>query len=129
MGAEVFLMKNVLVTGATGFIGRLLVSRLVGLGYYVRAFVRTGSDLSGFPPGVDFYEGDFFSEKDLRKVCENIDIIFHLAARLHISNPDPSEEKEIMRVNRDITRLLCQAAWREGVSRFIFWRCHKVSKN
>ncbi|MFN7892533.1 MAG: NAD-dependent epimerase/dehydratase family protein, partial [Pirellula sp.] len=40
-------MKRVLVTGATGFIGKHLVRRLIAEGYGVVATRRSGTDVSG----------------------------------------------------------------------------------
>jgi GDP-L-fucose synthase len=49
--------QAVLVTGATGFIGQALVTRLSGLGAHVRAIVHTRS-LSPVPPGVEVVRAD-----------------------------------------------------------------------
>lgn len=114
-------MKKVLVTGATGAIGRMLVKRLVDLGFSVRVFVRSGTNILIFPEGVHVFEGNLLSERDLDDACSDIDIVFHLAAKLHINNPLPSEEKEIFRVNRDATRLICRSSWKKGVARLVFF--------
>lgn len=120
MGVQVFLMK-VLVTGATGAIGQILVKRLQEKGCHVRIFARHGSDVSHFSGETDIFRGNIASEKDLCNSCEGIDVIFHLAAKLHINNPLPCEEKEIFQINLDSTRLLCRAAWKKGVGRLIFF--------
>lgn len=114
-------MQRVLVTGATGAIGRVLVRRLVELGFYVRAFVREGSDISGLDGVGSIVKGDILSEKDLVLACRGIDTVFHLAAKLHINNPDPDEEREIYRINTLSTRLLVRASWRNNVKRFIYF--------
>lgn len=131
MGVQVFLMR-VLVTGATGAIGQILVKRLQEKGCNVRIFARHSSDVSHFSDETDIFRGNLASEKDLCDSCEGIEVIFHLAAKLHINNPLPCEEKEIFQINLDSTRLLCRAAWKKGVGRLIFFstvNVYGVSEN
>ncbi|WP_051284108.1 NAD-dependent epimerase/dehydratase family protein [Desulforegula conservatrix] len=114
-------MQKVLVTGATGAIGKILVKRLVELGYSVRVFVREKSDLSGIHNSAEIFCGSLFSEKDLTLACRGVDTVFHLAAKLHINNPTPLDDKEIFRVNLDATKLLVRASWKNSVSRFVYF--------
>lgn len=114
-------MQKVLVTGATGAIGKVLVKRLIELGCSVRVFVRSGSDLSGIHNSAEIFCGNLFSEKDLTLACRGVDTVFHLAAKLHINNPTPLDEKEIFRVNLDATKLLVRASWKNSISRFVYF--------
>lgn len=125
-------MQRVLVTGATGAIGRVLVRRLVELGLYVRIFVRDGSDLSGLDGVSSVFKGNILSENDLCLACKGIDVVFHLAAKLHINNPDHDQESEIYRINTIATKLLARASWKNNVKRFIYFSTINVygcSKN
>jgi len=84
-------MKNVLVTGAAGFIGSHLVELLCEKGYNVTAFVRYNSsnswgrlEDSKFKNHIKVVSGDIRDFDSVYKATENIDIIFHLAALIGI---------------------------------------------
>ncbi|MBN1870864.1 MAG: SDR family NAD(P)-dependent oxidoreductase [Candidatus Omnitrophica bacterium] len=85
--------KNVLVTGADGFIGSHLVERLVKMGAEVRAFVFYNSFnswgwLDGFKETtlkqVDIFSGDIRDPNGVLEAMKDIDIVFHLAALIGI---------------------------------------------
>jgi len=67
----------ILVTGATGFIGRHLVAALAADGHKVRALVRSGS--KGLPEGIDVARGDLGDPASLRRAAQGVDLVFHLA--------------------------------------------------
>lgn len=72
---------KVFVTGGTGFIGGMVVRKLVEAGHTVRALVRPGADtrqLDGLP--VERIEGSLENEESLRRGMEGCDRVFHLAA-------------------------------------------------
>ena len=71
---------RVLVTGGTGFIGRRLVTRLVGEGHDVTALVRKTSHKDVLPKGITIVEGDMLDESSLEKVVRGQDAVIHLAA-------------------------------------------------
>lgn len=84
-------MKNVLVTGAAGFIGSHLTELLCEKGYNVTAFVRYNSsnswgrlESSKFKNDIKVISGDIRDFDSVFKATENIDIIFHLAALIGI---------------------------------------------
>ena len=66
----------ILVTGASGFIGRHLVKALAGDGRKVRALVRSARPL---PEGVDVVCGDVTDAASLRQAAEGVELVFHLA--------------------------------------------------
>jgi nucleoside-diphosphate-sugar epimerase len=68
-----------LVTGATGFIGRHLVERLVKEDREVRCLVRK---YTGSIAGVEKVIGDINDVDSLRGIIRDVDIIYHLAARI-----------------------------------------------
>lgn len=97
---------TVLITGATGFIGR----RLQQPGD--RALVRDGAALPGAVCG------DLLEPASLRAACEGIERVFHCAGyahAFHSSDPDVH-----WRVNFEGTRNLVNAAGEAGVRRFVF---------
>ena len=74
---------NALVTGATGFIGSHLVKELVREKHSVRALVLPGEDVSALEAqGVTVWRGDLSKRESLRGICNGIDVVFHLAARV-----------------------------------------------
>ena len=85
--------KNILVTGADGFIGSHLTEALVNYGYNVRAFVCYNSFNSyGWLDSVsneiknkiEFFPGDIRDPNGVREAMKQIDVVFHLAALIAI---------------------------------------------
>jgi nucleoside-diphosphate-sugar epimerase len=117
-------MKRVLLTGATGFVGRNLCLLLEGAPYVVRAALR-GPHTE--PAGVAeaAVVGDITSQTDWRAALEGVDIVIHAAARAHRVN-DTAEEP-YFEVNARGTLCLARAALRAGVTRFIYVSTIKVN--
>ena len=75
--------KSVLVTGATGFVGRALVPRLLAEGRNVRAAARPSS--GALPAEVErALVDDIGPDTDWRGALAGVDAIVHLAARAHV---------------------------------------------
>lgn len=70
---------TILVTGATGNVGRNLVDQLVGRGASVRALVRNPAKAE-FPVGVDVVQGDLLDVDSLRSACYGVSTLFLLNA-------------------------------------------------
>lgn len=75
-------MAKILVTGATGFIGRFLVSYLLTQSVSVRILVRNHLR-DDFPVTVQQFIGDLAEPKGLINAMKGIDIVFHLAGYAH----------------------------------------------
>ncbi len=106
---------NVLVTGATGFVGGHLVDALLARGHTVSALVRNpskGQDLAR--RGVIIVAGDLDHAEGLAKACEDQAIVFHLAGLVAARN-----QTEFDAVNRDGTARLIAAAGRVGAARLV----------
>lgn len=81
-------MKKVLVTGATGFLGKYVVEELVDHGYQVRAFGRNhtiGQSLVN--SSVTFVQGDLTNQEDLTKACQEMDMVIHAGALSTVWGP------------------------------------------
>ena len=76
-------MKNVLVTGGTGFIGAALVKNLVNKGFKVKTFdnnSRGGLDkLDDYLDRIEVIEGDIRDLPSVMDAMKGIDIVYHLA--------------------------------------------------
>jgi dihydroflavonol-4-reductase len=80
---------NILVTGASGFIGRNLVPRLVELGHNVNTFGRTKilpASISRF--NLNHYCGDITDYQAVADAVQNMDIVFHLAGLVSYRKKD-----------------------------------------
>ena len=84
-------MKNVLVTGAAGFIGSHLTERCVESGYKVKAFVRYNSkgnygwlESSPYKNDIEFITGDIRDYDSVYNAVKGCDTVFHLAALIGI---------------------------------------------
>jgi uncharacterized protein YbjT (DUF2867 family) len=70
-------MTTVLVTGATGRVGRHVVAGLRAAGVTVRTLVRT-PELAGFPPDVELIHGDITDAATVRRAAAGVDAAFLL---------------------------------------------------
>lgn len=90
---------KVLVTGATGFVGRHLVWRLASMGDDVTCLVRATSDRSPLTPyGVQFQVGDVTRPETLAGLCEGFEVVYHVAGALGFQQTD---DDWLFTVNRD----------------------------
>lgn len=105
---------KVLVTGATGFIGRRLVDRLQKDGVEVLSLVRDSRH--GLPEGVRPVYGDILSPESLADHGQGCDRLFHLAALITF---DPRKKGEMIKVNAQGTAIVLEAARRWKVKRSV----------
>lgn len=120
-------MKNILVTGADGFIGSHLVERLVIDGYNVKAFCYYNSFnswgwLDILPKNllnkVEIFLGDVRDPNGVRTAVKGCDTIFHLAALIGIPYSYHSPDSYID-TNIKGTLNIVQAAKELGVQRVL----------
>jgi UDP-glucose 4-epimerase len=114
-------VSRVLVTGASGFVGRALVPALVAAGHAVRAAVRRAPAPDGSPafgPPVELaIHGDLATDVDWRPLLAGIDVVVHLAGIAH-TGPGVAEA-HYDRVNHLATAELAGAAREAGIERFV----------
>jgi len=112
--------RSILVTGASGFIGRALCAELVNAGHKVVGAVR--SEPSERITGVNYITvGDINSETQWTSYLDDVDVIIHLAARVHQLNENTNDLiKKYRKVNVEGTLHLANSALNANVRRFIF---------
>jgi nucleoside-diphosphate-sugar epimerase len=120
-------MKRVLVTGATGFVGRSVCEALTEVGCLVRAALHT--DL---PLPVHVAEavlvGGIGERTDWEQALRGIDAVVHLAAKAHVVRGLPAAAAAALyAVNALGTQRLVQAAAKAGVRRFLYLSSVKVN--
>jgi len=104
--------SRVLVTGATGYTGRVLVKRLLENGMQVRAIARASSDLSPFADlDVEWHRGEIFDEEIIREAMAGVEYVFHVAAAFREAK---STEKDYWNVHVGSTQLLCTEALKQS---------------
>ena len=113
-----------LVTGANGFIGRILCEALGASGRKVRAAVRAPDP--GSPDAVA--TGDIGPDTDWRAALEGVRDVVHLAARTHVLRETAAHPlAEYRRINVGGTEQLARAAAARGVRRLVFLSSVKVN--
>ena len=121
----------VLVTGATGILGRVLVLELLKQGKSVRATKRATSDISEVKKSWDFYtdqseeffkkiewvEVDFEDLDSLRIALEGIEEVYHCSAKVSFY---PKDEAEMFKTNIEGTKNLLYIVEEKSVKKFLF---------
>ena len=79
---------KVLVTGATGFLGKYVVKELVAEGYFVRAFGRNKAvGQSLVSDQVEFFKGDLSSKQAVEEACRGVEMVVHAGALSTVWGP------------------------------------------
>lgn len=117
---------TVLLTGPTGFVGRVVCQQLAAAGLRVRAFTRQGVDI----PGASEVRpvGDLTVPVDWSAHLTGINTVVHLAARVHVMRENAADPLAAFRaMNVDATVRLAEASAAAGVRRFVFLSSIKVN--
>ena len=119
-------MTAVLVTGASGFIGRATCSAVVQRGFSVRGATRVPTAL---PSGSEnIVVGEVDGATDWRSTLKGCDLVVHLASRVHVMQDDADDPlAKFYKVNADGTLTLAKQAAEAGVRRFVFLSSIKVN--
>ncbi len=121
----------VLVTGATGILGRVVVLELLKRGKVVRATKRPTSDLEEVKHSFRFYtenseeifskiewiDINFEDSDNLQNAIQNIDEVYHCAAKVSFN---PKDRKKLYQTNIEGTKNLLYACENSSVKKFCF---------
>ena len=106
---------HILVTGATGSIGRQLVPQLLDAGHQVRALVRDPARAAAvLPPAVELVAGDVLVPQTLGPACAGIDVAYYL---VHSMEGDAFSFEER---DRRAARTFGEAARAAGLKRIVY---------
>jgi nucleoside-diphosphate-sugar epimerase len=121
-------LKRILVTGASGFVGRTLCAHLIRKGWQVNAAIRT-AQIEPLPAGIVIHRiADIGPNADWSDAVAGVNAVVHLAARVHVMHETAMQGLELYRhVNTEGTALLARIAARAGVERFIYLSTIKVN--
>ena len=108
----------ILVTGATGHIGNVLIRELLASGESVRAMVLPKDDLTPIKDlDIEVAIGDVLNKESLCRAMRGVDTIFHLAGMISIL---PGDAAQLQKVNVDGTRNMLEMAKEMHVRRFVY---------
>jgi len=121
----------ILVTGATGLLGRIIALELVKRGRKVRACKRNGSDLSDVENSYHFYTADaafyfkqiewvnidFNNHLSVYRALKDVTEVYHCAAKVSF---DPEDFEEVLETGIISTRSLLRASMYMPVKKFLF---------
>lgn len=120
---------NVLITGASGFVGSVLCQALASTEWLVYGTVRSHQQAHTLPPTVKPVIIDSLtSTKPWKDILSEIDCVVHLAARVHLMKDRATNPLAAFReINTYGTTALAKEAVSHGVKRFIYISSIKVN--
>ncbi len=106
-----FYHKNIAVTGASGFLGRVVLRKLIQKGYRVTVLDSSGST---YPEGVQVVSGNLFKKTDYSKLTANSTVLIHLAGQIE------QGKTTMLQGNTDTTRNLLRSLSKSPIKKIIF---------
>ena len=119
----------ILITGATGFVGKALLQRFLADDESRRLIVAVRTGEQRWPEQVQpIVTGDLNPSTDWSIALEGVAVVFHSAARVHVMEDTEADPLTAFRaVNVDGTLNLARQAAAAGVKRFVFISSVKVN--
>ncbi len=117
LGAIMRMMKKILITGATGFIGKALTRHLSDTDHQVRVLIHPSNTSPDLPRGVavEAAVSGLNDLRGLRAAVVDVDVIYHLA-----SAESAGARGNLLEIDIQGTRNLIAAAEEAGVDRFFY---------
>src|SRR6266403_2375873 len=110
------MIKRVLITGGTGFLGLHLARKFIKDNYKVTLFDLENLDEKDLLKKVTFIKGDIRNKKAVDTAMKGQDYVVHAAAAL----PVLAEKKIIFSINIDGTKIVLRSALEHKIKRLIF---------
>ena len=107
---------EVFITGGSGFMGRQLISLLLGRGHRVRALVRPGSEKK-LPAGCAAIIGNALDKNSYSAAIAPADTFVQLVG---VTHPNPSKGQEFLAVDKTSALGAIAAAAEAGVKHFVY---------
>ena len=117
---------RVVVTGASGFIGRALIPALIARGFDLRGLVREDSPLLGAAEVRVVGDLTQMNQSALAGMLNDAVAVVHLAARVHVA-ARADAQAACQAMNVDVTERLARAAAACGIAHFVFASSIKVN--
>lgn len=117
---------KILITGAGGWLGSQLTERLLEEGNYVRAFVLFTSDKlkkmkKNYSNKLEIIEGDICDCKVVDESLKDIEVVYHLAAKVHSLPKNKEDEDEFFKINTNGSENIFNSCVKNNVNRVIFY--------
>lgn len=109
-------MAGILISGATGFVGRSLTETLLIRGRKVRALVRPGSERR-VVSGCEIVTGDAFDPAAYRAALSQVDTLVQLVG---VSHPSPAKAAQFRAIDQRSAQAAIEAAREAGVAHFVY---------
>lgn len=119
-------MKQVFVTGGSGFVGQNLIPMLIEQGYKVKALARSQQSVEKIEKsGATAIQGDLSDANALRQGVMDCETVFHLAGSVNFF----ASEKELKKIHVDATDLLLSVSKEANVKKFVDLSASSVIMN
>lgn len=122
-------MSSCLVTGWDGFVGRALCARLLRSDWRIRGTARTAGFEERRPEAFETVNADLIGpEQPWRQALSGIDLVIHLAARVHVMKDSAADPLAAFRLTNVVgTERLARLAASRGAKRFVYLSSVKVN--
>lgn len=117
-------MKNILVAGSTGYLGKYVVKQLKNKGYWVRALTRNPEKLDSINSDIDEkFIAEITDRNTLTGICQNIDAVFS-----SIGITKQKDGLTYMDVDYQANKNLLDEALKSNVKKFIYVSVFGIEK-